>query len=69
MRQRSLRWAVRLTMVLAGGTVLQAGGGCSENATALVAQGTASLLISVVNQLISTAIAGLLNVPTTGSPF
>lgn len=69
MRRRGLLWAGRVVTILAGGTVLQATGGCSEEAMALIAQGTASLIISVVNQLIATAIAGLFNVPTTGSAF
>jgi len=70
MSDRARLWTLRLVMLAAGGTLLQTGQGCSENAANLFAQGVSSLLTSVINQFISTAIAELLGVPvTTGGRF
>jgi hypothetical protein len=59
----------RLMMLAAGGTMLQATGGCDESARLLVAQGISSLVLSVVNQLIQTGVNDLFGLPTTGGGF
>lgn len=69
MRGSTYFWMQRLLMLGAGGTMLQATGGCNEDARLLVAQGISSLVLSIVNQLIQTGVSDLFGLPTSGGGF
>ena len=69
MHRRTNAWMIRLMLLGAGGTLLQAAGGCDETTRTLVAQGVSSLIISVANQLIQTGVTDLFGLPTGGGGF
>ena len=49
---------------MTGGMLFQAGGGCQAEATQLTASLVSGITTSIISQLITERIAGLLNAPT-----